>query len=656
MNSKSGSKDTYHSKKYIAAIDGLRAFAIIAVIINHFSETILPGGYLGVDIFFVISGFVITQSLVAREEKNIGSFLIGFYKRRIKRLTPALFFCFIITSFLISFFNPAPNDYIKTGFTSIFGFSNIKLYLDSIAYWGNSASLNPFTHTWSLGVEEQFYFVFPFLLWSIVRGKWNPIKLGYFQKLIVGLSIVSLFIFIYFYNKSPEASYYITLFRFWELGAGCMLYLLVKNNSNIIKYFRLIPDFIYVIALITIMFIPNEYPVYTTFAAVFTTTLLISTLTNQSSNTFYQSMLSHRVIVYIGVISYSLYLWHWVVLVISRWTIGIHWWSIPFQVSLILILGIISYKFIEKPFRNKNWSSLNKIQTYIFILILIVPIGLAASASNKEINILYTGSDTTEVSQSTRLASAKLNCTANTAREKNRQVIRTVGNSHANHIIPMLKIIGTKCNITIKGNKRPFTRMPSGNNMDFGKIDKLFSSLKKNDVLILSSRNTFLYQIPYLNGRGKRVDKSERNKKHGYGLDNWLMELDSLIEKAASIGVKIVLFLPIVEFDQQPINYAICKKEWFRVSPPECNLSVSKVFLNKRFSPRFFKEVREREKLKDNFHIFNPLPIYCGEGNECHRIVNGVIAFRDTNHLTPDGAQLMVENFYLFLTENQLIK
>ena len=138
--------------KYRPEIDGLRAFAVVAVIINHFNKDLLPSGYLGVDIFFVISGYVITSSLAGRQSKNFLDFLTGFYERRIKRLVPALVVFVLITSVLISLFNPEPGVALGLGWKSLFGASNISLYRSSTDYFAQSTELNPFTHTWSLGV------------------------------------------------------------------------------------------------------------------------------------------------------------------------------------------------------------------------------------------------------------------------------------------------------------------------------------------------------------------------------------------------------------------------------------------------------------------------------------------------------------------------
>ena len=142
---------------YRPEIDGIRAFAVVAVIINHCNKDILTGGYLGVDIFFVISGFVITSSLYKRPSANFKDFISGFYERRIKRLLPALSVFVLITSIAICLFQENPYQSLWTGLTSLFGLSNLYLLDKSTDYFARSTELNVFTHTWSLGVEEQFF-------------------------------------------------------------------------------------------------------------------------------------------------------------------------------------------------------------------------------------------------------------------------------------------------------------------------------------------------------------------------------------------------------------------------------------------------------------------------------------------------------------------
>ena len=161
---------------YFKEIDGLRAFAIILVIINHFNKDLIPGGYLGVDIFFVISGFVITSSLHNKKSKNFKDFLSRFYERLFKRLFPALVVFVLSISICVCLFNPFPSVALKTGLSSLFGISNLYLLKQSTDYFAQSTQLNVFTHTWSLSVEEHFYIIsisyMVFWFWT-ANKKWD---------------------------------------------------------------------------------------------------------------------------------------------------------------------------------------------------------------------------------------------------------------------------------------------------------------------------------------------------------------------------------------------------------------------------------------------------------------------------------------------------
>jgi len=344
-----------HSRaSYRPEVDGLRALAVIAVIINHFNKDILPSGYLGVDIFFVISGFVITSSLAGRSSKGFGDFLAGFYVRRIKRLVPALVLFTVIIGILICLYNPTPDVSLKTGLAALFGASNLYLLKESTDYFAASTELNVFTHTWSLGVEEQFYFLFPLVVWFTGFGRSTANGSRNLFVTISLLAVVSFTSFVYLYQTNQPVAYFLMPTRLWELGAGCLLFLGLKHSDRFLRTLKIIPPLAVTAAIVMVLYTPLRFAIPATMVVVILTVILIGCL---RSGTAAYSLFTYKPLVYIGQISYSLYLWHWGILSISRWTIGIYWWTVPFQVALMMMFSMASYKYVEVPLRQSNWLS-----------------------------------------------------------------------------------------------------------------------------------------------------------------------------------------------------------------------------------------------------------------------------------------------------------
>lgn len=365
---------------YRPEIDGVRALAVISVIINHFNKALLPSGYLGVDIFFVISGYVISSSLYKNSGKSFADFILGFYARRVKRIVPALAVCVLLTSVLICLFDSTPKASLRTGIASLFGASNLYLLKQAADYFGGSAQLNAFTHTWSLGVEEQFYLFLPLLFWMTGFGRGRE---HYWNRLCGALDLLavcSLALFVQMSIMHPSAAFYLMPTRFWELGLGCLLFVILSRGrypaTLLATKVRSLPVLIFLAA---ILFIPSAYSIYSTIGVVTLTALLIA---STQPGTVGYAILAHPTAVYVGRISYSLYLWHWSVLVLSRWTIGVHAWSAPLIAGLMLFLAAASYRYVESPMRRAEWSPLRWRSIFY---------GFAASASIAGVLLILAG-------------------------------------------------------------------------------------------------------------------------------------------------------------------------------------------------------------------------------------------------------------------------
>lgn len=334
---------------HLFEIDGLRAIAVLAVVFNHFFEEVLPSGFLGVDVFFVISGYVITRQLSRSASDGWIPYLSSFYARRIKRLLPALLFTVVITTAAFLLLAPKPSqEALKTGYFALFGASNIFLFFSSSNYFSIGAKLNPFTQTWSLGVEEQFYMVFPILMGLAGYGVRGASRISISKTLVV-LALASLAAFLYFSMRYSAAAFYLMPMRFWELSVGALTFLLVQSGRRIQLPSTTIPCLVFLLA---IFFVPQQWQMYSSIACVAMTSVL---LLHAGIGSPVKAILSLRPMVFVGSASYSLYLWHWSVLVLARWTIGDAGES---KIVLLLVAGacgVFSYYAIERPLRYSSW-------------------------------------------------------------------------------------------------------------------------------------------------------------------------------------------------------------------------------------------------------------------------------------------------------------
>jgi peptidoglycan/LPS O-acetylase OafA/YrhL len=358
------------SLQYRSEIDGLRALAIIPVVFFHGGFSLVSGGFVGVDVFFVISGYLIT--LLIYNDLVMDSFSAKkFYERRIKRLFPALFFiaacCSVIAWFL---YLPFDLEDYYANLASVFNFSsNIHFYIHS-GYFDPSSELNALLHTWSLTVEEQFYFVFPwFLLLAFKLGR-KAVWVG-----VCSLIIISFCLAEWRLQDKPMAAFYLLYARGWELLIGSFCALLVSDSQLLSKVSNQVREMLawlgLVMILYSIFFFTDSTPAagrYTLIPTIGTALILLFARTKGYLGQF----LSNRLFVSIGLISYSTYLWHQPMLAFSRYYIGgdLDWVLAGTLCLFSFVLGYISWQFIEKPFRYGAffWSNQRKVYATMVVL------------------------------------------------------------------------------------------------------------------------------------------------------------------------------------------------------------------------------------------------------------------------------------------------
>ena len=359
------------SIKYRPEIDGLRAIAVISVIIYHLNENWLPGGFLGVDIFFVISGFLITGIIITEIQQNSFSFK-QFYTRRIKRIYPAFITVMALVSFIASaiFIYNDFNKLRKTIELAIAFLSNFYLGLTQ-GYFDLSANENPALHIWSLAVEEQYYLIFPLIL-TLAYKNFREIKVLFIITLILFFILLSTsFIPASFYKEvlhQPNI-YYLSNLRFPELLVGSLL--AIYHCSNKIQLSTQVSNILAILStllLFSCLFLMNNdiafIPGVTLILPCIFTALIIHTT---SQNNIIKLCLSNQAIVFIGKISYSLYLYHWIFIALAYYITGekqINNQSIAIVTVLTIIFSVLSYYLIEQPIRK---SKLTFKQSFLYI-------------------------------------------------------------------------------------------------------------------------------------------------------------------------------------------------------------------------------------------------------------------------------------------------
>lgn len=667
---KPGSDCYLNSEKYRSDIDGLRAIAVLLVVAYHAFPTTIRGGFIGVDIFFIISGFLISSLIFEKIRQGNFSF-IDFYARRIKRIFPSLIVVLIVC--LIAGWFSLLHDEFKqlgkhvTGATEFI--SNFLLWKES-GYFDNSAETKPLLHLWSLGIEEQFYFIWPLLLWITWRSNFNWLMV------CILVAVTSFVLNIKMIHSHAIATFYSPQTRFWELVIGSSLaYLTLYKRSELcqsrykfIDRFFLAKDkqlakpgvyfwcniqsilgVVFIISGVLLITKDNYFPGFWALFPVFGATLVISSGSQAWIN---RNILSSRVLVWFGLISFPLYLWHYPILSFARIIAGN---SLPQLVRIVavlisIILAWLTYCLIEKPIR---FGQFNKTKIIVLFLLMAVvgffgflidknngyenrPIAKKALGFVYESNPLGYSSchdkSLTDLLHGEKLEQCLIESKADSI---------ILGDSHAeDKFFGIVKNDVSKHWMLISNSSCPPTY---GVNVEVGQfkgcaekfsaiLNWLIDKPEIKTVALSYYGNYFLttdYAADHLkNNIGPKTFKISSLDANQSRTEMFEQGLDNTIKRLQQAKKQVIIFIDVPELPFFP-------KDCYRNPYNKCSLTRKEVDLRQQ-------ELRSMiAKLQNNnpgLLVFDPIKLYC-KNELCRFFDKNKILYRDSHHLSLKGSE-----------------
>lgn len=632
-------------------INGLRAYAVALVVLFHFGVAGFSGGFIGVDIFFVISGFLMTKIIVSGLEKNTFNFL-KFYISRANRIIPALA-TLIVGIGIIGWFTLLPQefrDYAKHSIASLSFLSNIQYFRES-GYFDAISHEKLLLHTWSLSVEWQFYIILPIFLYIIYRLS-KDIRILKISYIIVFFT--SLFLSIYISNDHASASFYLLPTRAWEMMAGGLIYLYFKNLSfkgNSTKIVEVIGFSLIFLSLILFTG-KTVWPSYNAILPVFGTFLIL--LSNNNNSLF----TNNKIAQFLGNTSYSIYLWHWpIVFYLAYLEKSNSSLFIFLSIILSILLGWLSYRFIENPTRKylSNKSTLrNYVLTFIYLLIPLSAFGFIYLKNGipgrlpEAIKIIaIKGTERSSSFAKCHVSSGKElpECIHGTGDTK----LLVVGDSHA---AAMMDAVTSALPANTSALDWTYSGCPTVENIkkvnspDFHcsyAINHFLSKMKEypdSKILIINRTNSLFHGAPDGDTTMKKpvryIDKPFNNYDANYHLTMKKAYVETLCKFAANHSVYVTR--PIPEF---PVNIpnALGHRSMIN-SDKKITISTDEYFQRSRLAIEAQNEARE----KCGVHILDTSKYFC-DSKLCYSDKNGIPLYFDDDHLNKYGADRLIPLF-----------
>jgi peptidoglycan/LPS O-acetylase OafA/YrhL len=631
--------------KYRPEIDGLRAVAVIPVILFHAGFSIFRGGFVGVDVFFVISGYLITN--IIYDEVSAGEFsILRFYERRARRILPALFLvCLVCIPFAYFWMLPGElKDFSRSLMAVNLFVSNI-YFLRGSGYFAAAAELKPLFHTWSLAIEEQFYIFFPPLL--LLLRNLSRRSLGV---LIGVLSLGSLAIAEYGSWFHPSANFFLLPSRAWELGVGALLALLLGGNrlEN-----RVIQQVGSLAGLCLIGFAVISFDEHTRFPSLWALIPVIGTalvIACSGGGEVVGRILSLKPIVGIGLISYSAYLWHQPLFAITR----IRSVSDPttttyiFLILATLFLAFLSWKLVEQPFRSRRTVTVRTLIAWT------APIGLFLLALGT------TGHVTRGLLSSNPPLIAELEkrlvlnwglspvcegkfTLSRECRTSEEPEILVWGDSFAMHLVD--GVVASRLDVRLIQH----TKTVCGPFVDVAPVSRTLTvnwaetCLKFNEQVIdyVTSSKTIKYAIlssPFMQYVGKNSRVLHNGKVTDSSVDFIAEQVEKTVKRLSDLGVKAIVFAPPPS-EGKDIGRCLVKAVRWGELLSTCNIEKSTYRAMHRNVLALFEKLEILGVDTFSFDEFLCEAEYCITSKE------GLFLYRDGGHLSKEGSSFLGKNF-----------
>ena len=613
----------------ISLIQGMRAVAVLAVFTYHLRAPSVGAGFLGVDIFFVISGFVITRATL-RQVGETGQFqILHFLKNRATRLVPALAVMVVfVTSLSCLFFSPVGKSIIvaNTARSALLSYSNFYLAATTGGYFDESSDTNPLVHTWSLSVEDQFYVGFALavgLLLSVLKQK------HFRRSLLVVISVAGLLsLTLVFVRASgivmlPPTHYYSPVNRVWEFAIGIVSALVIdKVNLKLIT--RQYISWLSILAItIAILTTSKSMPGLTlgTLVCCASTALIILT----ARGTTLDRLLSRRLMSIIGDRSYSIYLWHWPVIALTYYILGDSLWSIIGIIIIVVFLSELSYRYVEKPFliarhrRTRFWAVPIAFVTSLAVIASSAIVGLGETNSRNphwDTGDLYKFTSANYypcVFAEAEFDELQNDC--NVSKSSSSPDTLLFGDSHSGHLFPGVA-----------------ETMPGRNFMSWHSSDIFTSNLKVKLLVKYLNRHAELHTVV--------MSAKWDEKLFQFPSSAWRTQLTTTARALAGSSRKLVLVEDVPGF---PFTAAECAAPGL-LAKPRC--LTPKPTPEHDYMAVFSKMKRE---LGFRVQVVKTTELFC-ERLQCSMSKGGKVLYSDSNHLNLFGSRLVATKLSSYLS------